>query len=503
MNPGPLLFRADASVAIGTGHVMRCLALAQAWQDAGGHALFAMAESTPALQEKLSSESCAVFSIPVGSGTQEDARSTAALASEHSASWVVVDGYQFSAEYQRALKTAGHKLLFIDDYGHAAHYYADLVLNQNLLTDETLYRNREPQTSLLLGPRYCMLRREFRAWREWKREIRETGSRVLVTMGGSDPENLTAKAIEAFSLVQDEQLEATVVVGGSNPRLELLQRLAGQANHKIVVRSDVSNIAEWMAWADVAISAAGSTCWELCWLSLPALLVDVADNQTGVARELDRRGCALHLGSSRQVSAVDIAGPLTRLLRSVDERRSLARRSHELVDGEGAARVVSALRSPTLRLRLAQEHDRGLLWEWANDPAVRAASFASAPIAWETHTAWFAEKLRQEKCLILIAEDDAGTPVGQVRFDPREDGGADVNVSVAKASRGCGLAVSIIELGVRKAFATADWNRIHAFIKPENVASQKIFKKAGFAAAGADQIRGNAALHFIFDRNRK
>jgi UDP-2,4-diacetamido-2,4,6-trideoxy-beta-L-altropyranose hydrolase len=503
MNPGPLLFRADAGVAIGTGHVMRCLALAQAWQDAGGRALFAMAESTPAIHEKLLSEACAVFSIPVGSGTPDDARNTAALATEHDASWVVVDGYQFSAEYQHALKTAGHKLLFIDDYGHAAHYYADLVLNQNLPTNETLYRNREPQTRLLLGPRCCMLRREFRAWREWERDIRATGNRVLVTMGGSDPENVTAKAIEALSLIQGDDLEATVVVGGSNPRLELLERLAGKASHKIVVRSDVSNIAEWMSWADVAISAAGSTCWELCWLALPALLVDVADNQTPVARELDRRGCALHLGSSREVSAESIAAPLMRLLKSAEERGPLSRRSHELVDGEGAARVVSALRSPTLRLRPAQKHDMRLLWEWANDPAVRAASFSSGPISWETHRAWFTEKLRQKKCLILIAEDDAGTPVGQVRFDPRDDGGADVNVSLAKASRGRGLASSIIESGVQEAFRTANWNRIHAFIKPENAASQKAFEKAGFAAAGTEQIRGNAALQFTFDRNRK
>jgi UDP-2,4-diacetamido-2,4,6-trideoxy-beta-L-altropyranose hydrolase len=220
---GTLLIRADANLAMGTGHVMRCLALAQAWQDIGGTAAFAMADPCTWARERLMKESVEVIGISASS-TEEDARQTAEIARHQAAVWVVVDGYQFGADYQRTLKSAGFKILFVDDYGHAGCYCADLVLNQNVSADESAYEHREPYTRLLLGPQYCMLRREFNSWRAWRRKIAPSGYRVLVTMGGSDPEGVTERAIAALNSIEDDHLEGTVVVGGGNPRLELLER---------------------------------------------------------------------------------------------------------------------------------------------------------------------------------------------------------------------------------------------------------------------------------------
>src|SRR5580700_1740365 len=145
-----LVLRTDASVAIGTGHVMRCLALAQAWEDAGGRAIFAMAQATPAVEGRLRNEGFEVARVSAQVGSATDAEETADLAQQRGASWVVVDGYEFGAEYQASLKNRGMKVLFIDDNGHAAHYLADLVLNQNAHALEELYRSRELSTKLLL-----------------------------------------------------------------------------------------------------------------------------------------------------------------------------------------------------------------------------------------------------------------------------------------------------------------------------------------------------------------
>lgn len=501
-NPG-VLIRADASPAIGTGHVMRCLALAQAWQDSGGRVAFAMAETTAAIERRLIAESCLVFPIAPRAGTQEDSRRAAALAAEQKAQWVVVDGYQFGAEYQEALKAAGFRVLVLEDYGHSGRYSADLVLDQSVCADRSLYENRSPNTRLLLGPRYCLLRREFVTGRPGERDIRPQAQRVLVTMGGSDPGNLTACAIEALGLTDVERLEVKVVVGGSNPRYELLRQLAEKLRPrpgiKITVQADVADMAELMTWADVAISAAGSTCWELCLSGLPSLLIDAAANQTALARELDRLGCAIHLGGPREASAAKIAEELGRLARSPELRRSLSQRSRRLVDGHGARRVVAALRHG-LRLRKAQKEDARLLWEWANDPVVRANSFASEPIPWETHVVWFAKKLDQDGCVLLIAEDQKGTPLGQIRFDASRDGEMYVNLSVAKEQRGQGLAALLIETGVEEAFGRPGCNRIHALVKPENAASLKAFEAAGFIRSGVEQVRGNPAAHFVYDR---
>jgi UDP-2,4-diacetamido-2,4,6-trideoxy-beta-L-altropyranose hydrolase len=478
---------------------MRCLALAQSWQDAGGSGVFAMAEATAAVRQRLAVESCEVVTISAAAGTTADAQQTIAFAREQQVEWIVVDGYVFTAEYQGSLKEAGFKILLIDDYGPARHYCADLVLNQNVSASEALYANRDPGTRLLLGPHYCLLRRDFSAWRDWKREVPEAGPRVLVTMGGSDPENITARVVEALSSSGLEDVEAVVVIGGSNPRAEFQGAHAVLLGERISVRRDVSNIAELMAWADVAVSSAGTTCWELCLLGLPSLVVDVAKNQTEVARELDRRGCAIHVGD-RTVSAKTIAEKLKQLMRSYEVRQSLAQRSRELVDGYGAMRVVSALRGvPGIRLRRARPDDVRRLFEWANDPAVRAASFSTEPISWETHVDWFERKIGQNRNLLFIAEDENGAALGQIRFDLKGSE-AELNLSLAKEKRGVGLAVPLIEAGVREVLASTRCETVHAFVKPQNAASGRAFEKAGFVRAGIEQVRGNSAVHFVWER---
>jgi UDP-2,4-diacetamido-2,4,6-trideoxy-beta-L-altropyranose hydrolase len=498
-----LFFRTDASIAIGTGHAMRCLALAQAWQDVGGRAIFAMAETTPAVTARLQAESCEV-SVAALVGSRDDSVRAAALAREYKAEWVVLDGYHFGAHYQETLKSAGLKVLFMDDYGHGGRYSADLVVNPNACADEALYRNRELHTRLLLGPRYSMLRREFNVWRHWRRKVPHIARKVLVTMGGSDPENVTGRVVEALggnNKGRFEDLETNVVVGGSNPRFEVLEKYAARKGRGITVQRDTAQIALLMADADVAISAAGSTCWELCLLGLPSLLVDVAANQTELARELDRRGCAIHLGSSGDVPAEKIADQLEKILQAREIRQSLSRTSRALVDGNGAKRVISGLDTgASIFLRRATAHDSRLLWGWANDPAVRAASFATSPIPWEIHEAWLAEKLSHEKCLILIAEDAEGSPVGQVRFDGRPDGDCEVDVSVVPTRRGQGLAAVLIDNAAQSVFNERHCLRIHAFVKPENRASCRAFEVAEFRNLGEEDVNGHAAVHYVCTR---
>jgi UDP-2,4-diacetamido-2,4,6-trideoxy-beta-L-altropyranose hydrolase len=497
-----LLIRADANVATGTGHAMRCLALAQAWQDAGGLAVFAMVDPPSSVRERIGKESIEVLALNTQAGAKDDSTQTIALARERDAAWVVVDGYQFGRAFQQDLRAAGLKTLFLDDYGHSEHYYADLVLNQNVSAAASAYKSREPHSRLLLGPQYCLLRREFCSWREWKREIGPVAQRVLVTMGGSDPDNFTGRAIEALDSIEDDRLEAVIVVGGSNERSATLERMvASVRSKKITFRQDVSNMAELMAWADVAVSAAGTTCWEICRLGLPALLIDLADNQTPVARELQRRGCAIYLGGPKEVSAAKLAEQVERLRHSQEDRQLMSSRSRELVDGEGARRVVSILLGVGFRLRPATENDIRLLWEWANDSEVRAASFSSAPIAWETHAAWFTEKLHQDGCRILIAEDGTGAPVGQLRFDARADGDTEIDVSIAKTWRGLGLAAKLIREGAQLIWKPGSRGRIHAFVKQGNVASARAFERGGFRRIGMEQIQGNAAIHFIYEGN--
>ena len=321
------------------------------------------------------------------------------------------------------------------------------------------------------------------------------GRRVLVTMGGSDPENLTERVVDALVLIELDELEAIVVVGGSSPHSDLLESPAGQRGKNISVRRDVTNIAELMAWADFAVSSAGTTCWELCLLALPALLVDVAENQTELAQELARRNCAIHLGGPRDFTVEQLASQLEALLRSGEKRRALSANCRELVDGRGSERVASAMHAG-LRLRSVQENDCRLLWEWANDPQVRRAAFSSDPIAWEQHEAWFASKMRDPDCRILVAEDAEGGAVGQFRVDWRSDQDGDIDVSVSSECRGAGYGAALIDLGASSVFAEKG-ERLHAFVKVENLPSRRAFEQAGFANLGEESVHGQLALHYI------
>ena len=498
-----LLIRADASVAIGTGHVMRCLALAESWQDAGGGVTFAMAEIPPSLRARLESERARIASLGSASGTLPDAGETAKLARDLGARWVVVDGYAFHGEYHKSLKNAGLSVLCVDDHGHAGDYQADLVLDQNANASADLYASRGANTRLLLGPRYALLRREFRSEAgRFQREIPQLATRILVTMGGSDPRNLTVNVIEALILLDVADIEAAVVVGGTNPHADALRAAAARSGRNINVLCDVEEMPKWLKWADVAVSAAGSTSWEICFLGLPAILIDFAANQTPLARELHRLGAALHLGSAQAAVPETIAAALKKLMTSRDERTSLSLRASALVDGLGAQRVVSAMCGQDLELRSVEAKDCELLWKWANDPEVRAASFSKEAIAWNEHVTWFSNKLADRNSRMFLALEN-GVPVGQIRLDRISEGEAEIDISVAPEQRGRGCASRMLVQAAGEAFRDGSTVRLHGFILPTNRASIQAFEKAGFHLAGEADVRRQRAYHYILDFTEK
>ncbi|HZW30749.1 MAG TPA: UDP-2,4-diacetamido-2,4,6-trideoxy-beta-L-altropyranose hydrolase [Isosphaeraceae bacterium] len=339
----PLAIRADAGARMGTGHLMRCLALAQAWHDAGGSCVFLAAELPAALEDRLATEGMPVRRVRAEPGSAADAEQTARLARATGAAWVVVDGYGFGTSFQRALKQAGLWVLAHDDYGHCDHYHADLVLNQNLHAEEAPYRRREPSTRLLLGTDYVLLRREFLAYGDWERAIPGVGRKVLVTLGGADPENITERVIPALGMVPIEGLEAVVVVGGSNPHLNALRGTVARSGLRCELRVNVSDMAGLMAWADAAVTAGGSSVWELARLGVPALGIGRAPQETQLLRGAAARGMVIDLGFHRDVTPELIAVRLARLLRDPAERARLSQTSRRMVDGMGPRRVLQAM----------------------------------------------------------------------------------------------------------------------------------------------------------------
>lgn len=487
-----LLIRADGSPTIGTGHVMRCLALAQAWQDRGGFVVFASAECTASLTRRLEAKHCELRRLRVEAGSAGDSEATAALAGELDACWVVADGYQFKSGFQRAICDRGRRLLLFDDYGHAGEYEADIVLNQNFGAESALYSRRAPRTRLLMGPRYALLRPEFEKFRQWKRRIPPIARKVLVTMGGADPNNTTAETVAALRSIPN--IEAVVVAGGGNPHLEELETEVKRAGAAFKLIVDATNMAELMAWADVAIAAAGSTAWELAFMGLPSLLFTLAENQTHNATALAAAGISGLLESGAQSG--DLSRALESLLQDPTTRARMSAEGRQVVDGAGSDRVAGILSFPELQLRPAREGDCRLVWEWANNAQVRRASFTTESIPWQVHRRWFDGRLSDSNCLFFIAEDREGKPLGQVRFEIHGEE-AVVSVSIDSEFRGGGYGKAIIFEGSERLKQERAVKLVRAFTKPDNEASIRAFRDAGYDRCRDTWVEGHPALELV------
>ena len=335
-----LLLRADADSRIGAGHFMRSLALAEAWRKRGGAVSFVSRCENSGLRRRLEASGIDLLPIERSHPDPDDLRCTRTAVCQQGADWLVVDGYNFDPAYHRGVREGDHRLLLIDDCADLAEYRADIILNQNIGAERLEYRC-DPDTTMLLGNRYALLRPEFTRWREWTREVSPQAANLLVTMGGSDPDNASATVVAALTAFATPQFSVKVVVGALNPHGENIRDRAAACNgHEVEVVSAVEDMAELMAWADMAVSAAGSTCWELAFMGLPSLLLVLGPDQRAIAEGMQRAGAAVHIES---VSG-EIAAALTALAGERSARARMSERCRRFVDGNGAARVVGAMR---------------------------------------------------------------------------------------------------------------------------------------------------------------
>jgi UDP-2,4-diacetamido-2,4,6-trideoxy-beta-L-altropyranose hydrolase len=338
MSNSLLLIRADANNAIGAGHVMRCLALAQAWQDGGGQALFACAEVPPLLEQRLQSEGFGVIRISLAPGGQADAKATIDIARQRNVAWVIVDGDRFDVAFLQCVQSAGMRLLLLDDFAQRESFPADLILNPNMGARQESYTERGAVARLCLGEPYVLLRREF-VFRPASRIFQEAGSRVLVTLGGSDPEELSVKMVEALRDVSG--CEIIVVAGPGHAHPATLQRLASR---NVEVLLSPLDMREAMERTDIAIIAAGGTLWELLYMGCAILSYSRNPVQAQVIAELAERGAVRNMGATKDLDERALVAAVVEVAQSQSLRERMARIGRQTIDSKGSTRVLQALR---------------------------------------------------------------------------------------------------------------------------------------------------------------
>ena len=338
-----LLIRADASKDIGIGHIMRMIALAQAWQDAQGIVTLSYMSCPPKLLNRLEEENISTIKLDISeSGGATDAHATIQQAQQHDCLWVVLDGYFITVEYQKLVKSAGLKLLMIDDYGHCDYWHSDLLLNQNLHATEMResYHDSSICHNFLLGPKYALLRREFKLSRT---RLTYTESRlpirILITFGGADPENWTLKLLQII-LTCEFHIKATAIIGPGYGNTRSLAKLKSTDTVSISIHSNVEDMPLMYSNSDCIISAAGSSTYEWLRYCLPALVFAIAENQKPAIPYLKKLPHVKVYNDSLGYSADTIMEEIEKL---ISTSMSSLNKYTPFVDAFGANRVVSEM----------------------------------------------------------------------------------------------------------------------------------------------------------------
>jgi len=340
-----IIIRADANTQIGIGHVMRCIALGQAWKKKGGRVIFISACESKNLKNRITDEGFELVPHEKPCPDPDDLLTTLAIINNQTTTndWIVLDGYHFDTDYQQSIKKNGNSILVIDDIAQLKHYYADILINQNLHAEELNY-SCEPYTKLLLGTKYVLLRSEFLRWQGWKRKIPDIAHKVLVTLGGSDPDNVTLKVIDVLQHVKVEGLEVIVVVGGNNPHYKELQSAVRGLQIPIRLERNVANISELMAWADMAITGGGSTIWELAFMKLPSFVAIIAENQRLIVEDLAKKDCLLGSGWIKDFDIKFLKEEFKKFILNKNFRKRINHKIQILVDGKGLFRVLKLIK---------------------------------------------------------------------------------------------------------------------------------------------------------------
>lgn len=360
-------FRTDASIEIGTGHVMRCLTLAAALRERGASSVFLCREHEGNLLHFIAEQGHKVLVLPrnsdarlatgqkraggepphahwLGTNWETDVADSLKALSEGSLfDWMVVDHYGLDARWEEALRPAVDRLMAIDDLADRPHD-CDLLLDQSLGRSAADYAALVPQAATVLtGPRYALLRPEFARLRAESLARREQPrlQSILVTLGGVDKDNATERVLEALdgaSLPDDVVI--TVVMGPKAPWLHAVRARAARMRHPTEVLVGVSDMARLMAESDFAIGAGGTTTWERCALGLPAVQVSLAENQREINLAIGRAQAALQCDVSEVgLTLIDVFSDKQLLKQLAQTSRAAARVS----DGCGAPRVVQSL----------------------------------------------------------------------------------------------------------------------------------------------------------------
>jgi len=330
-----IIFRVDATKKIGIGHLMRCIALSEELNKRGHRCYFISHILGKNLKEKVIKRNNFLVEIKKINDLELDLKYLLKFSDEHNIDWVITDHYEINSNYLKKIKKNGFNLLSIDDTAQT-YYYSDIVVNQNAGADKLDIKG-EDYTTFLLGPKYVMLRDELLK-REEKKIKKDVGN-LLITIGGTDKDNYTLKILKQ---IKDVKIKKIVIIGALNPHyLEIKDYIKNTTDVEVVISPN--NMFDLYKKAYIAISAGGTTCYELAYFGIPNIIITVADNQLNIAKELDKKNVSMYLGKKEEISSKKLKENVLKLINNTSLRKQMAKNGMKLVDGNGKKRIIEVM----------------------------------------------------------------------------------------------------------------------------------------------------------------
>ena len=312
----------------------RCRALAQGFLDRGWRILFATTETSHDILDHIRKDGCETRVMLSNRNLQEEITWLVPLLKEMHPTVLVLDGYDFDDTYQQLVKPWTRCLLCLDDVPKR-RFACDVLLNQNIGVSKRDYEGLVcPETRVVFGSRYALLRKEYQAYAGYY-QVRARPKRVLVTLGGADKQNHTPDIVRECARLPE--IEIDVVFG---PMYQFEHKLGGTST-RIHLHEGLDSLLELACQADLAVTAGGSTVWELACLGIPMVVVGTAENQGAVLKGLIEHRAAVVLGPIEKVSSHDIAREVGLTLSNPSRLQEISRAATGLVDGKGVARMVA------------------------------------------------------------------------------------------------------------------------------------------------------------------
>ncbi len=514
-----IAIRADASEEMGTGHIMRCLTLADELKRRGAEVTFICRSILPMLRERIARAGHALRMLPPAAADEPpndgpphahwlkahwrtDAEHTQAVLRElGGADWLVVDHYALDARWERQIRPLAARIMVIDDLADRAHD-CDLLLDQTPGRQVADYHGLVPGACrLLMGAQYALLRPEFARLRPSalrRRQQQRRVERLLVNFGGSAPEELSRMVLRAIAEAAPADIIVDFATGATDPRAAGLEALAADMPQQVNFHGFDANMAQLMHDADLAIGAGGVSALERACMGLPSILLSLAENQQDNARRLQERNAAFVFPAP---NAKPLGALLDRLFQQAETWQTMQKGCAALTDGLGAALAAVAMLPETSRtganitLRPMTLEDADTIFRWQHQPGMRRYFRNPEPPTRTEHDAWMKRILADPGELAwIILQDD--TPAGLLRLTERNDETWEIDILVDQDHWQHGIAKSAIRLMQ----SLAAGRKLLAVVHEENHPSCKLFLACGFMEDPATETDGSFR-HFLLNSN--